>query len=492
MRAISVLSVASPAVWDELEAMAPVADLLGEPIDATHREALPGFERELLPKLREGGLDVLVRYARRDAQALEAVREDLAQRIAELSDPARAVLHAAQRHALDHEVLGVQAWDPVEDASSVREIYTAGLLQPLDGDNLTGRYRLHPDLPLPPAIAYDFDEAVMPPTDDLAPPGPGAVALLHDVAALAAAVAHVGPRCTVAGGITKADTRRLGRRLGVASLAKDGKLEVHERWQRALRALEALGVVRTDPLTRQIHLDLGLERTLAGSAQDAVDRLVDRLVDRDLRVGLPAVRAALRQAGDDALDEVVFLDLLREQHRDIVFPRWSRRGVAIYPLLDGERVVPFDQTGWEAIEARMIPRLLRRMEHLGLVCRATGVFAATDDGRRWALGDAQLGSPVWISSDLELIVPPDAVTPWERFQLERLGRCLSRDVVDRYRLEREGLAQWLSTHELPEALDLLARRCPAVPDTVENTLRAWEAAATRVVLTHGVLLPSNP
>jgi hypothetical protein len=65
-------------------------------------------------------------------------------------------------------------------------------------------------------------------------------------------------------------------------------------------------------------------------------------------------------------------------------------------------------------------------------------------------------------------------------------------VVDRYRLEREGLAQWLSTHELPEALDLLARRCPAVPDTVENTLRAWEAAATRVVLTHGVLLPSNP
>jgi hypothetical protein len=27
-----------------------------------------------------------------------------------------------------------------------------------------------------------------------------------------------------------------------------------------------------------------------------------------------------------------------------------------------------------------------------------------------------------------------------------------------------------------------------VPDTVETTLRAWEAAATRVVLTHGVIV----
>ena len=488
MRAISVLTVSEPAVWRELAALASVEEQLGEVLGPLQREALPGFERELLPKLREGGLEVLVRYARRDAAAIEAAREDLAQRIADLPDPARAILHTAQRHALDHEVLGSQAWDPPNDAELVRAMFTAGLVQPLDGDAIAGRYRLHPDLPPPPPIAYDFAEAVMAPTEDLSPPGAGAVALLHDVAALAAAVAHVEPRCTMAGHITRADGRRIGRRLGVAALAKDGKLDAHERWARALRALEALGVVGTDPITRQISLDLGLERTLAGSAQDAVDRLVDRLVDRDLRVGLPAVRAALRQAGDQAVDELIFLDLLRVQHRDIVFPPWTRRGVAIYPLLDGERVVPFDDVGWEAIEARMIPRLLRRMERLGLLRRAEGIFAATDDGQRWALGDAQLGSPVWISSDLELVVPPDAVTPWERFQLERLGRCLSRDVVDRYRLEREGLSQWLSTHDMDEALELLARRCPAVPDTVDNTLRAWEAAATRVVLTHGVIV----
>jgi len=489
MRAISVLSVASPVVWDELEALATVAEHLGDRLGPLEREALPGFERELLPVLRKGGLDVLVRFARRDDATVQAARADLAQRIAELPDAARGVLLAAQRHALDHEVLGLQAWDPEHDADSVRELYTVGLLEPAGGEEIIGRYRLHPDLPLPVTVPYDFAEAVMPPTDDLSPAGPGAVALLHDVAALAAAVVHVIPQRTLAGSISRADGRKLGRRLGVPALAKDGKLEAHERWQRALRALEALGVISTDPLSRHISLDLGLEGAIAGSAQDAVDRLVDRLVDRDLRVGLPAVRAALRQAGEQAIDEVVFLDLLREQHRELVFPRWVRQGVAVYPLLLGERAVAFDQDGWEAIEARMIPRLIRRMEHLGLVRTATGIFAATDDGQRWAMGDEQITPALWVSSDLEIVVPPDAVTPWERFQIERLGRCLSRDVVDRYRLERDGLAQWLSSHELDEALALLSRRCPAVPDTVENTLRAWEAAATRAVLTHGVLIP---
>ena len=93
-----------------------------------------------------------------------------------------------------------------------------------------------------------------------------------------------------------------------------------------------------------------------------------------------------------------------------------------------------------------------------------------------------------MASDLELVVPPDALTPWERFQIERLGRCLSRDVVDRYRLERAGLEAWLATHDLDEAIDLLRRRSPAVPASVEDALRAWAAGALRVVLVRGVLL----
>ena len=98
-------------------------------------------------------------------------------------------------------------------------------------------------------------------------------------------------------------------------------------------------------------------------------------------------------------------------------------------------------------------------------------------------------APLWIGSDLELIVPPESVTPWERFQLERMSRCVMRDVVDRYILDQDGLSAWLSGHDLSEALDLLRRRSPGVPLVVEETLLGWERVALQVVITHGVLLP---
>ena len=93
-----------------------------------------------------------------------------------------------------------------------------------------------------------------------------------------------------------------------------------------------------------------------------------------------------------------------------------------------------------------------------------------------------------MSSDLEVLVPPNSVTPWERYQLERLGRCVARDVVDRYRLERSGLETWLATHALEQALDLLRRRSPGLPQSVVATLTEWARSATRVVLTHGVVI----
>jgi uncharacterized protein YcaQ len=81
------------------------------------------------------------------------------------------------------------------------------------------------------------------------------------------------------------------------------------------------------------------------------------------------------------------------------------------------------------------------------------------------------------------------VTPWERFQLERLGPCIARDVVDRYRLERPALVQWLEHHDEEQAIALLQRRSPAVPSSVVTTIRTWATSARRFVLTRGVLLP---
>lgn len=489
LRAVSILRVLDPSIWTELAARFDLDAHTVEVIDERSRIVDDAFERDVLPELGDA---VLVRYARRDAAEEEAAREDLAQRVAALRHEVRRVLVQAQRHALDDGVVfGVHAWDPEHDGAAVRGLVGAGLITPIvdPGEQpppYAGRYRLHPDLPEPEPVPYDFDEALMEETDDLSEGTPGPMSLLHDLAALAAALHRVHPRRTHAGSLAKADCRKLGRQLAVQALRDGGALEEHPRWGRALRGLEALGVVSMDPLERTLHLDLGLERTLSGDAVDAADRFIHRLLDRDLHVVLPAVREAIRQAGDGAVDELIFVELLRDQHRDVIFPRYRRHGHDVYPPV-GETLRPFDDDGWDAVEARMIDRVLARCQRLGLVRRAPGVFAGTEDGRRWAGTPAPAPPPVWVTSDLEILVPPDSITPWERFQVERLARCLSRDTVDRYALEREGLVHWMKGHDVQEALALLERRSPAVPGLVRDQILGWAASAERIVLTRGVL-----
>lgn len=492
LQAVTVCTVAEPAVWGDLRALVDLDTHTVEVLDETRRIVDAGFEREVVPALGDA---VLVRYARRGQAEEEAAREDVAHRVEGLRHEVRRVLVNAQRHALDDGVVfGMHAWDPEHDGAIVRALVGAGLLQPLHDAGappFAGRYRLHPDLPPPPPVPYDFEEAVMDETDDLAPPTPGPMALLHDLAALAAALHRVPTRRTHAGTLAKADVRKLGRRLAVPSLTAGEALEDDPRWGRALRGLEALGVIGMDPIARTLELDLGLERTLLGTTVEAADRFVHRLLDRDLHVVLPAVRAALRQAGPGAIDEMIFAELLHDQHRDIIFPRWTRGGQAVYPVI-GEQVRPLDEAGWERIEVPMIDRALSRCARLGLIRRAPGVFAGTFDGRRWAGAPEVPPPPVWVTSDLEVLVPPDSVTPWERFQLERLGRCLQRDTVDRYTLTRDGLIHWLRGHEVEEAIELLERRAPAVPGLVIETLRLWATSAQRVVLTRGVLREVPP
>jgi len=326
--------------------------------------------------------------------------------------------------------------------------------------------------------------------DDLPPASAGPVALIHDLASLAAAIEHHPPKMTFGGTLGRAEGRRIGRQLGDAALAATGDVEGHPRWGRALRALQALHAITADPISRVVELDPGLEVVLAGDVSESCDRLVHRLVDRDLHVVVPAVRAALRDAGAGAVDEVVFLDLLREQHRDVLMPRWLRGGRAIYPHHGAEPERAWDDDGFEVVERGMVRAALSRMSRFGLIRRGGGVFSATPDGRMWAGGDDRPAPPIWVSGDLEIIVPPGAVTPGERFQIERLSRCLQRDTVDRYRIERPLMTTWMSTHDEDEMMALLARRAPGLPPSVPITLRSWGEAAMRVVLTRGVLVPA--
>ena len=486
--AVSVLAVADPADWGWIEAALGPQAALGPWLDPCSRIAPPSFEETVLPTL---GDRVLVRYARRDAATAAADRAARADTLAGLPARAQRVLRSAQRHALDGVVVGLHAWDPQHDADAVRALHGAGLLQPVHGDPpLTGRYHVDADLAPPPPPRLDLSDAIMPETDDLSAPTPGPARMLEDAAALAAAIDRDPPRRTHQDTLAKADVRRLARRLGAPILERTG-LETHPRWGLALRALEALGAVRMDPLERRLHLDLGLDQTLAGETADAVDRFVHRVLDRDLHPAVPAIREALRQAGDQAIDQMIFSEELRDQRRELLFPRWHRQGVDLYPGLPGESPRRFDDDGWDAVEDRALDRALRRLARIGLVRRAEGVFAATPDGRAWASATEGPRPPIWVSGDLEVIVPPGALTPGERFQLERLSRCLSRDVTDRLRIERGGLRRWLATHDLDEILEMLRARAPGLPAGVVDTLGAWDRSARRVVLTRGVLVDAG-
>ena len=479
MRAVSVIEVAEPKVWAELEAAVTLDGHVGAELGTTRRIALPSFHEVVVPKLTAAGIAVLVRDARNGVGP--AARRPLPAGVEHLSRQARAVLHRAQRHATEEIRVGPHSWDPETDAAALRELLGADLLRRGSGED---GWTLVRALPSPPDLELDVTDALMSPTDDLSPGSPGPIALLHDLASLAAAIDHTAPARTQAGTIARADVRRLAVRLASDTLRRGAGLEADGRWGRALRALEALGMVTMDPLERTLHVDLGLDDTLAGDTPEAIDRLLHRLADPDLRPGLPLVRSTLRAASAEAVDEIVWRELVREDHRDVLLVPRRRGGALVYP----DDVTPFDDAGWEQIEGRMWDRLMDLLERLGVVRRAPGVFAATDDGRRWAGVRFHPPPPVWVSSDLQVIVPPDGVTPWERFQLERLGRCLRRDVVDVYVLERAGLVAWLRWHELHEALALLAHRSPAVPSEVVEALSTWARQAMRVVLTRGVLV----
>jgi len=478
MQVVHRVAFATRDIRTQVAALIPLDDLVVAWESDTVGLFDPSFD-EHLDALHKAGFEPLERRAKR--AAWDTSPEDLRSVVSKLPKHVLSVLHSAQRHAIGGVVLGAHAWDPDADAGAIRHLHGAELLLQVQpgGNPYEGLYRIPPGLPAPPPIAYDWDEAVMDLTDDLSSPTNQPLALLHDLASLAAAIHVVRPRRTLSGTLRKTDEKTLTRHLGSPAGSP--------RWAQALQALEALGVVSTDPIGRDLFLDLTLEQTLEGEPDAALDRFLHRLVERDLHTALPAVRSALQQAGDGAIDEMIFLDELRLQHRDVLFPPWHAQGIEVYPYPGGVPERAYDEDGWERVEGRMIEALLRRLERLGLVRRAPGVFAPTEDGKVWASLPTLAPPPVWLTSDLELIVSPGAVTPWERFQLERLGRCVHRDVVDRYRVERPALRAWLATHELQEAIDLLKRRAAGVSQSVLETLYAWQSGFTRVVITRGVL-----
>lgn len=480
-RRVHVLEVIEPSVWGEVEAMVDLAPLVEAELDPRRRAVKRGSERAIVPALRKRGVPVLIRAA---PTFLEDVEAEVT--VPTLSDEARHLLHTAQRRAIRGVFAGARVWHPVTDRRAISELLDRGLIAPEGHDlqatarrprrpklTLTGQapavadplgaWTLAPGLPAPPEPDWDVAEALFDAPDDLVTVTDGLLARLHDAATLAAALRHATPRRTHQGHLDRAGCRQLGRRLRDEGLVKTGDLDRGDpRWGRALDLLIAVEAVEEDAILRTVSVRDGVLRgVLAGDLPTLLDRAVRRVAPPDLAPLLGALAAAIRQAGHHAIDEVVLLELLAEQ-QDGTFADDAQRFLTEQrPLLD-------DAIGL--------------LHGLGLVSRAPGAFAATDDGRIWAGCERSPAPPVWIASDLEIVVPPDALTPLQRYGLERLARPVARDVVDRLRLDRDGLADWLTDSTVDEAVALLQAVAPAVPRTVTDTLASWARGLTRIVL----------
>lgn len=461
-RRVHVLEVVEPSVWGEVESVVDLAPLVEAELGPRRRAVRRGAERAIVPALRRRGLSVLVRAAP-EAPA----RPNAPPRVA-VSSEALTLLHKAQRRAIRGVVLGARVWHPIRDRAAFEELVDSGLIASDDPAPL-GAWRLHPALGAAPEPDWDLDEALFDPPEDLEDGPTRLVDRVHDAASLAAAIRHVVPRRTHLGHLDKASCRQLGRRLHDPSLVQTGDLHrANPRWVRALDLLVGLDAVEEDPLQRILLVRHAA--WTAALAEDWLDRIVRRTTPPDVAPLLGALRVALRQAGPPpqvrAVDEIVLLDLLAEQQNGAFAP---------------------DAQTFRDEEGPLLEDAIGLLHGLGLVRRGPGALAPTEDGLRWA-GFPARRSPIWISSDLEIVVPPDALTPLERYGLERLALPVARDVVDRLCLDRAGLADWLVDGDLDQALALL-HRLGTVPGTVVDTLTAWAASLTRVVLVRDVELP---
>lgn len=403
------------------------------------------------------------------------------ERLARLSPRALRLLHRVQRRARDGVALGGRCWDPHGEARAISALLEAELIE-LSGDDWLGLVRLAPGLPPPPPVPYDFEEALMPPPDDLEAPTLDLLAVEGDLAALAAAFAAHPPRRTLAGTLDVATLKRVGSVLADPGLAERGRMDAADpRWARALRLLELLDLVEQGEIDRLLRPAPSLREALDRPVAARMHALLCHAVDPDLHPLLAPLRAALRQADDQAVDEVIFLDLLAEQHRDVLNAPWGQVGVRLYPQLPGEPPLPYTRETFDLVEAPSFAEVQERATLLGLLRAAPGVFAATAAGRAWAeLPPAAPTPRLILSPDREILAPPGALEPWDRYLFEQLAPAAQRDVVDRHRLSKPALSRWLRRWTLEDALELLrAHAAHGVPPNVEQTLASWARAAAR-------------
>lgn len=476
--------VAHPAIWEEIRTLLPLDPAVVAEHGPREREVDAAIEGPLRQALERSGRTLLRREPEPPLPTRVSPGPAVRAALEALSPAARSLLHRVQRRATEGFVSGAAAWDPHAEARPIAELVAAGLMAPLTAEaDPLGPWQLREALPPPPEVVYDFAESFMDPPEDLPALAEPIVPPDEDLGVVAAALRRHPLRVTHALTPEVSGTKALGRRLADPALARTGRLDDGDaRWRRALDALRILGALRVDELSRELRLTERLLELFALRPAERADRLLRRALDPAILPLLAPIRAALRQADTLAVDTVVFLDLLHQQHRDVLFSPWGQVGIRTYPRIADDPIVVYNEDNFEDLEGVALQRLLHGLARMGMIRTAPGVFAATRAGRAWAGCPAGPRPPIHVTPDLEILVPPGALEAGGRYRLELLAHPTRRDVVDSLRLRRPDLELWLTQYSLDEALALLDERSAhGLPLAVREALTAWAEAAERVV-----------
>lgn len=280
-----------------------------------------------------------------------------------------------------------------------------------------------------------------------------------DAIVVAAALESAPAQLTTEGALRRDVERRLFANLG-------GGNDV-PRWTLALQVARLTSLVRPS------------EGRLRGYPEAVPRPLADpiALFPEALRAaGAAALLRALPRSG--WVDVPALVDRLRARCRQLLVSPLEGR----YPDAPGR---PFDDAGWEQVEAPLIRDVLDVLHRVGVVDAAHAPDGTVGVVRR--AGPRPTFAPGFLLlPDGDILVHSGELTAPDYGRLARLAPYVDGARMHRHRLSREGAAADLAAGQRDTVAFLAAHSRTGVPPGIADTLRDWQRSAQRIVVLTGI------
>jgi hypothetical protein len=302
--------------------------------------------------------------------------------------------------------------------------------------------------------------AAPPPADDPTPAFPPSDAR-WDAIVVAAVLESAPAQLTAEGTLRRDVERRLFTNLGAG-------LEV-PRWALALQVARLTGLVRPSEGRLRGYPE-AVPRPLADPIALFPDALRAATAAALLRI-LPREPAAW-------VDVPALLDRLRERCRQLLVSPLEGR----YPDAPTR---PFDDAGWEQVEAPVLRDVLDVLHRVGVVDAAHTADGVIRVVRR--AGPRPTFAPGFLLlPDGDILVHSGELAAPDYGRLARLAPYVDGARMHRHRLSREGAAADLAAGHRDSAAFLTAHSRTGVPPGIAEMLRDWQRAAQRIVVLSGI------